>query len=251
MIQKCTRRKSILQSRVCTFGFVFFTISLNSAYSVCLPDSVRDKQDAYQFVRAETQALVRAQSALERIPPEQSPPTTVEELIGQVTATLVGLKEAREEFACAAKIIAPFRLSNDGVIAKSSEAFRAVYSALANLEDQLIQNTQETLKGKSGLSDLGSTIQWRADMTVKFDNMWEALGNGTALSMNALVLPGQVGRLKITESQRKDLIREIDDGFGDAVKAGPQKDQSGPTLAAALIRAFLVNPDWKSKDGTE
>ncbi len=224
-----------------------FVLVLTTNGLACVTSPVEDKLDSYEFGNALIESFAWGQSALDSVVTMQRDPSTVEELISQTAKFLTGLKQAKDDYHCALESVQPFKLSKDEFISNSAELFVELYSALEAREDQKINEFETTLRGKARAVSLADTIIQTADDTVTFHKLWLDIDKGAALSLNVFVDFDAEARLTITQQQRKDLIKRIENLFEAAIKDGTKSDE-GPTVAALLVRTFLMNQDWKSRD---
>ncbi len=154
----------------------------------------------------------------------------------------------QEDFACAARFVAPYEKSKSETIRTAAKNLAKRYGALSrSLDGQL-----EWLRYVDGPDPdpvkaealLGKAVQ-RKDEASQAAAMAAIDSLGVIVEMK----DGKpTGRLRLTGAERKGLESMILKKFGDGVRAGPSTENDFATNAAAGWYQILVNAEFRAAD---
>ena len=143
--------------------------------------------------------------------------------------------------------------SSNKIIKEAASSFHFIYSSiiennanfLNTLENEL--NNPESTAGKEGTF----LIKLSKNMAAN-EELWRMLLYTTTFSTYCLVdrertEEGKLKFLTITSNERKSLIKNLLNVFGDQIKKGPKGGQLPLECSASLLYQFL-NKGWKSAD---
>jgi len=224
-------------------------VSAAPAEAQCtFPVPSRSINDPYDYTRTIIDSLSFAHQANSWVKSDSVP-----------ASLLFGLKRARNDYKCAADMVEKFQSSADMWIQNTASLIYLQYDGMSQLYQKNVSALTELLdqvsKGQTPPS--GSTMNEFADLAVAREEWLELLAQAIIRSTYSLVewtdLTPQgkpTGRLRITESQRQNLMKQIEKEFGSAtVRSGPRAGPQ-PTLEVAAIAfyQFLSDRKWRSAD---
>ena len=228
------------------------TVMLVSATPVeaqCMfPLPSRSINDPYDYTRTIIDSLSFAHQANSWVKSGSAP-----------EALLYGLQRARNDYMCAAYMVEKFQSSADMFIKMTAPAVYNNYDAMSQLYQKNMSALTQLLDqvSKSQTPPLGSTMNQFADLAVIREEGLELVGQAIVQSTYSLLewtdqtpQGKPTGRLRITESQRQNLMTQIEKAFGSAtVRSGPRAGPQ-PTLEVAAIALYqwLSDRKWRSAD---
>ena len=209
----------------------------------------RSINDPYDYVRTVIDSLSLAHQATLGVKSGANP-----------IQLLLELKRAQDDYNCAATMVQKFESSVDMWIKLTAGMGSASYLTVSQLYQKmassLIQVLDQESKGQG--SPLGRAIDQASDLSRSVEKSLESLGQIILQSGGYPVVEWtdqtlqakQTGRLRITESQRQNLMKQIEREFGLAtVRTGPRPGPQ-PTLevAAIVLYQFLSDRKQRSAD---
>ena len=244
------------------FSVVLFlgVTTSHAVASVCIPTLVPEGSTvAYKYVSALVDSLGYAKEASARSDRSaQAFDTAIrnaQKYSDQLSAfgeLMYETKLAGGDYNCAASLIEGFLKSEDEAIKTSAEAAHLVYTTVAELEGEMLRLMQEDFDAKEHFTPV-QLLDRMTDIGVKRSQAWRVLPIASAAAAHALVLlpekpDERLSRLRITQSERNDLLKRIEQVFGPSVKQGMKGGQTVSEFAAAGIHEFLSNRAWKAVD---
>jgi hypothetical protein len=201
-----------------------------------------DRNNPHQFVGAFIESLQWGKQGSSRVQPEAS--------LGDL---LLQLKLAQEDYRCAVTILSSFAASNDHFIPRIATLARNTFSALIEFDRRLVAETTAALDTPGGL---GSAIDRLKSLGAAKTEEWTGLNHIAAASVYVLVKFGENGapsrRLRITWSERRELVQKLEREFGSGIRTGLRTDAgdtvNGADGAAYLIYRFLTDRKWRAVD---
>jgi hypothetical protein len=219
------------------------------AEAVCAP-SVRLAGDdpAYRYVGAYIDALSYGKQATQRLSSEKAG----ESLVASATRTLTELELGAKDFDCAARLIAAQEeYTSDDSSEMDAEVLRLArraagvtklaYLGLAEASRSSRDLMEEMLAGRVQTNEMPARM---ARISTQAHEYWRTIFFTVPAVTHVLVDPepdraGRLSRLRITGSQRRDLVKSIDDTFGQAARKA-SANQPPPDATAAMLRQFLT-----------
>lgn len=231
---------------------------LAQAQSLCVPTFlIGQGTPAYQFARTMTDSLAYAKSGGDRTEAAshalaRSPARSMPELLAAYSSMIYEVKASDSEYRCAARLVQPFRASDDQAMRTAANAAEAVYSGLVETDEQMVEQLVGLLNNPASVQP-GNLLSRLSDLGVKKVEVGKGLLIASAATTHALVdrsgpADKKLSRLSITKAERADLLRDLESKFGVTVRRGIQAGQPTVVGAAALIHGFLSKREWKSLD---
>jgi len=232
--------------RVHAVAMLAVAFSFNSEARICSPTRA-EKDEGLQYVTNLIDSFSWAKEGLAALPDFAKEPQNVDQVIGYVTAYMVGLKRASENYECAATLVEPYTTSKNRPVQISATGTASSYRALISLNSQFIKTLKDILNGSK--TSPGVFADKMSDFAIQADKAWEQLLNGTAAATFAVVVfPKEkevVSTLTMTAAQRKQFDKRLEEIFGEALK----KDMKGidTTFEGSgwVLYEFINRPQWK------
>ena len=241
------------------------TLAVTQAEAICIPGARLAGDDvAYLYVGAYIDSLGYADQARQKMSNGlgsfQKRPTTQSDFYASTVDALAGLEFAAKDFECSASIIAlqknlPIDQTNS--LAKdvtetaqlSAGLIELEYRQLATLMREYSGIMQAGLNGTLPDSERAGKV---ALLVTKMQESWGSIVVGVNPTELLLVDPeadpkGHLSRLRITEQQRDDLVKSIDQRFGNRVRRKASENTPSVEVAAILLREFLTNKGYTLK----
>jgi len=127
-----------------------------------------------------------AKEGLAALPDLTQQPQNLDQVIGYVTAYMVGLKRASENYECAATLVEPYTTSKNRPVQISATGSASSYRLLISLNSQFVKTLKDTLNGSK--TSPGAFADKMSDFAIQADNAWEQLLHGTAAATFAVVV---------------------------------------------------------------
>jgi hypothetical protein len=208
-----------------------------------LPRSINDP---YEYVRTVIDSLSLAHQATLGIKNGANP-----------TQLLVELKRARDDHNCAATMVGKFKSSVDKWISATAATGYVSYLTVSQLYQKMASSLTQVLdeESKSQGPPLGQALDQASDLMRDAEKSLEILGQVILQAGGYPLLEwtdqtpeaNQTGRLRITESQKRNLMKQIEKEFGLAtVRTGPRAGPQ-PTLEVAAIVLYQWLSDRKRR----
>ena len=148
-----------------------------------------------------------------------------------LTETLYNLKSARAEFDRAADKVCGYVLSKDEVIHSTADATTNVFVALAEDESRLVAFTKDIIDHPEHMHS-GDFADELSSARVQIDQAWNLfMTSAMPLASYALAqMPeradDRLSQLRLTASQRSQLLQRLEGGFGLELKSGAHEGQT-------------------------
>jgi hypothetical protein len=209
----------------------------------CLPAVGLSPVDASAFISQVVDSLVVVQEGRARAVAREKP---------DASEKLLGLRELREHFECAAQMLAPFAASKDSGIYLGAnqliEAYRKAAATCAASFDLLV----EALDADSGGQQVraGTFAKRAADVKHDFKDAFTEVAYGALAATQAIKsrTPDDPTTLLITEAQREKMKQTLTTRFDARVKAGLDANNEPILVAGTVVYVFLSDARWKSLD---
>lgn len=165
--------------------------------------------------------------------------------------TLIAIRKAESKLQRAADYLSSDTNTTDELINENANNFRKNYLALSLLlEESAVQNEQ--LMKSQNEAELAEFISESSKTAVNLDETWKLLPVVVAQLSQFLVdtertVDDKLMYLKISRSEREELIKSLDNVFGSEIKNGMKPGQLAVVASGALFRGFLTS-EWKSSD---
>ena len=210
----------------------------------CSPPPPKDLGSPASFATDVVGSLGRALDATRRI--DTSRDQAASDLI-----QAVGL--IQEDFACAARFVAPYEKSKNADIRTAARNLAKKYEALSrSLDGQLEWLRYLDKESRAGREPDPVKAEALLDKAVKRkDEASQAAAIAAIDSLDAVVEFGEgkpTGRLRLSRAERQELVSTIGKKFGEAVKAGPSTENDFATNAAAGWYQVLTNEEFRAAD---
>jgi hypothetical protein len=243
--------------RCCILPIIFLLASLtNGEPPLCLKEEPRP-EDPYQYVHMMIGSIAYIKAAQDRgekllsiFQMSKLP------LLANLEEMLFYAKMIDQDYTCAASIVSDYIQSKNEFIHKSAEGMQTSYTWLADLNKQVIPEIIGMLKAvsldKPELFDITASANRIADIRVDQDSAWQMFYVSGAAAVYVIVqMPKKEGeelsRLSVTEKQRKQLMKDLDEIFGASLKKGVKTDQYVEGVGVLLYQ-YLSDKRWKSLD---
>jgi len=205
----------------------------------CSPPAPRDLGSPASFATDLVGSLGRALDGVGRV-------DTTRAQAASGLIPVVGL--IQEDFACAARFVAPYEKSKSESIRTAARNLAKKYGALSrSLDGQLAW-----LRYVDGPEPDPARAEALLEKAVaRKDEASEAVALAAVESLGVVVelRDGKpTGRLRLTGVERKKLETTILEKFGDAVRAGPSTENDFATNAAAGWYQVLANEEFRAGD---
>jgi hypothetical protein len=216
--------------------------------SQVLPRSVNNP---YEYVRTVIESLSFAHQASLVITSDTS--ATYEGLV-------TNLKRARDDYKCAASMVEKFESSTEKLIKATAPAVSYSYETISQLYQKEVSAVTQYLKqvSKGQTPPRGSTLDQMTDLGRSMDKSLEVLAQAIVQAGSSALVEWtdqtpqarQTGRLRITESQRRALMKQIEGAFGThTIQKGPiEGPQPVLEVTAIVLYQWLSDPKRRSAD---
>jgi len=176
---------------------------------------------------------------------------TQAELAGAVTDFMVAIKKGGLDYQCAASLVEPFTDSANDAVQTSAKGAHLAYSQLAEIDRHMLSEMRASLDGPA--QPAGAAADRISDLTVRKNQVWKLLPMAAVAVTHAIVVvpdkPSErIGRLYLTEAQRREIASELEKTFGPGVRGGMKAGQSALLGSAAALHGFVSDRQWKSFD---
>jgi hypothetical protein len=217
---------------------------------------VAGQNAAYHYAFAYINSIIAADAGLKRISKISKGAKQINDYPSAVAAFANDLKEyelAARDFECAASIIEPqgkFSPSGSSEIEKDQTELARETATLAELFYlRLSKETRElasifVARMKDSLTDV-EFAERAARVSANLHDLPRELFSLTPSVPQVLIDPkpdsaNRMSRLRITATERKDLIDNLDQGFGKGITESRKGDRPALEAAAALLRQWLA-----------
>lgn len=194
--------------------------------------------DSFGYIKSATTTL-KEQSAKAQKP-------GAADAVGTTTDLMLSMKQASEDYECAATMIKAFAKSKDETIAASAEATSTLYERILTLNADLQILFRQMLDRKLSASEMSDKLSTNS---VERDETWRLLiKSGSLATFPLVVLPKneneKLSELNITAAQRNELRTKLERIYGPNIKKGFVAGLALADSPAHLIYEWL-NKDWK------
>ena len=237
-------------------GMVFIAAQ---AEAVC-SHSVRLAGDdvAYLYAGAFIDSLSYADQANKRMAVglgslRKAPPTQSDVYSAFVDA-LTALELAAKDLECAASLIAPQKRMPAERTTELGQEMAATARQSAALTEREYLNLAKLMREYSGIMQAGSPGTTEragkvAALLAKMQESWGYVVHAVLPTEMLLVDPepdaaGHLSRLRITEQQRRDLLKSIDQTFGSRAQRKADDNTPAAEVAAIQLREFLTKKGY-------
>jgi hypothetical protein len=211
---------------------------------ICLPDEPRPG-DPYSYLIALTDALAMGKQAQERIP---GPAGSDDDPIEAAGKTMLGLKLAKADYECAAKILSGYKSSPNTAIKTSSDAGAIAFTLLAMSTERTVASLARLIDAEG--QGMGSHLAESSQIAADIDEALKMLVPATAAATYSIVVaePGsdKLTRLALTAAERSEIQRRLKATFGPSVQGGMKAGQLPLLAAAAAFYGVVADPRWQS-----
>lgn len=213
--------------------------------------------DKYEFTKAFISSLGDVANAMARF---KKGDEYAKDDVQSTVALMQDTKRSSSDYARAADKVKEFTTSKNEMIALIAASLVKSYEDHVKLNDESIALLEEmygpnTFNNPSKV-DLGKFMSRQADFGAKHIEIMRILMETSMFLAQVLVSPhvnseGNLTKLGITSSQRKDLIKELEMNFDEKVKNGIPKDAKDANYfetSGAFLYEFLANSEMKTLD---
>lgn len=200
--------------------------------------------EAYDFLSAVTNSFQSSQIAGERIKNSDS-----SDLVLQMKDIIV----FNNEIKIAAQFIKPHISSDNDLIKESANSFYAIYLFIIRNNETLLNNFEKAFNNpEDTAAKEGTFLRKLSENMAANEELWRMLPYATTMSTYTLVDQkrtenGKLKFLTITSDEKKSLIDQLVNTFGESIKGGPKGGQLPLEGSAALLYSFF-NQGWKPSD---
>ena len=171
---------------------------------------------------------------------------TPENLTATVTEFMVGMKQASEDYECAATLASRFAKSKDEQIALSAQSTEMVYRKLVTLNKEMSDLLKRFLDKTVPASEMAETMSTNS---VARDEAFRLLMQTTSLATFPLIITPKkesegLRKLTITLAQRNELNKQLETTYGPQIKKGYAAGLKLADSPAYLIYGWL-NKNWE------
>ena len=234
----------------CLAVFLVFSVMLATTAPVeaqcTFPVPSRSINDPYDYVRTVIDSLSLAHQATLGVKSGANP-----------IQLLLELKRAQDDYNCAATMVQKFESSVDVWINLTASQVYVSYDTVSQLYHKMASSLTQVLdqESKGQGPPLGRALDQATDLSRGIEKSLEILGQAIVQAgdfplvewTDQTLQAKQTGRLRITQSQRQNLMKQIERKFGSAtVRRGPRPDPQ-PTLEVAAIVLYQRLSDRKRR----
>ena len=222
------------------FALLFFP-SIAQA-SQCENPEVK-REDPYQYVRAVILSLSEAEPAMAPAQHDSSG-----DIVSRAANSIYLLKEKANGFFCAASILQGYTTSENTGIRETAIEGRKAYLTLLNLNNQLLDGIQQSLRQLDGQSSRAPSTAQLVDNQVKMMDAAKEVLNFSIHSLSTIIASKPEDtekRLLITQAQRNQLLRLLENEFGQMVRQRIEEQKDNAAGAACAIYRALAADIWK------
>ena len=168
-----------------------------------------------------------------------------------MTDFLYTIKLANADYKCAVEVVQPYMKSRDDKIQATAKGAVTSYASLFSLNQEIMNEMKSGLDAEKAQPP-GKRAERSADLRFRKNAMWKVLFDILA-PLSTYVFPEMTegpwnGRLRITSTQRRVLLEELEKSFGAEVKGGPQGGQTSLMGTASLLHHFLSDQRFRGSD---
>jgi len=161
------------------------------------------------------------------------------------------LRQSIQRLKNAKVYIEPYLNSQNKYIKEAAAVIMITYDYKIKVSDQMLK-LYEDMVSKPQEFDEGKFVVGSGKLDADNEEAWNLLNNCSVLMTYCLVDPkpdknGKLSYLLITSAERKDLIKDIDNLYGDSVKNGLKVGQNKLQVCGSLIKQVLIG-EHKSAD---
>ena len=148
--------------------------------------------------------------------------------------------------------IEPYLQSENEIMRNCAKWYHIIFLSAIKNNEEMISLIEQSMNTEISENQIGTFSRKLSEVHANTEDIWRQLMKATAMSTYSLVdrnrlKDGKLAYLTINSKERKLLIKEIEDGFGDKVKGGMQAGQFPIVASASLLWGFL-NKEWISSD---
>jgi hypothetical protein len=181
--------------------------------------------------------------------------TKYDETSNEVESLMITMKDLfvfNKELESARLPIQPYIESKNEIMKTVSQTYDVIYLSAMMNNKKIISLIEQMMNSKEPISQHGTFSKNFSEIMAENEDSWRQLVKVTAFSTYSLVdrnrlIDGKMAYLRINSNERKMLIKNIENSFGDEVKNGMKAGQFPIVASASLLYGFL-NKDWKSSD---
>ncbi len=159
-----------------------------------------------------------------------------------------GLKLARADYECAARILSGYKSSPNEAIKTSATGGILAFTLLATHMDRMVAALAKLIDAEG--QGLGSHLAERAQIAADTDEALKMLIPATAAATYSILAkdPGsdRYTRFTLTAAERSEIQRRLRGAFGPSVQDGMKVGQLPLFAAAAALCGFLGDTRWQS-----
>ena len=173
----------------------------------------------------------------------------------EVDSLMITMKDLfvfNKELESARLPIQPYIESKNEIMKTVSQTYDVIYLSAMMNNKKIISLIEQMMNSKEQISQQGTFSKNFIEIMAENEDSWRQLVKVTAFSTYSLVdrnrlIDGKMAYLRINSKERKMLIKNIENSFGDEVKGGIKTGQFPIVASASLLWGFL-HKDWKSSD---
>ena len=221
-------------------GFTAATLCLAAALAAAAPCTpvATDTADPYRYLGALAEALGHAKTACDRLDAADA------EGAAPSAARVAAIEAAKDDYECAAALVAAYPKSSSDDIARSAESASSALTQLAAAAIVDISHARRVLEGKRvNVAPEGSALAAARD---------RALGLLLSAAMGAPYCvirqnpeTRQMSQLLLTRTERDDVVAKLETAFGPEIALGLADGQPPLIAAAAYLYQVIVGPTYE------
>lgn len=229
-------------SKRCEFYYAMRKVSL--LIVLLLLPNISDASEPYDFISDVITSFELSNIASHRIKNAKD-----DSLIMQMK----DIKVFNHEIDKAKAYIYPYLKSNNDLIRETAESYNLIYMGVIENNEKLLSQIEDLLNNMNELSSKqGTFLRALSENLAMNEELWRSLFQLTTYATYTLIdgnrtKDGKIAYLTITSQERKKLLKQLEQTWGDKVKKGLKAGQL-PIEGSASILWKVLNDKWKSSD---
>jgi hypothetical protein len=172
-------------------------------------------------------------------------------------ATVTYLRRANRELLAAKDIMSKYEKSEEQIIRSATESILLIYDNLSNIQLETLKMFEELdspeVIDSPEKFNIESFMGKLSELQLKHDEFLRAFNDISIMVTYILVSwepddNGHLSYLAISRNQRKALIKQLDDTFGDEEKNGMKGGHTSFNLCGAILRKVLLGGHKSSNE---
>jgi len=227
-----------------------FSLAAGETAPSCVDLHDPKPESKYAFAEASMIALSYAQAVSQETKAFEAEREATSDPQTLLIALMRTTKTASEEYACAERVVQPYKKSRERDIGIAASYLAAIYDQHKTLTDQfveLLRRLPDAAKQPTKFADIVSTME------VERGKLWNDLRRATILTLLGLVDQGKPdgdGKLRtlvITRAERKALLDRLLQSFPNVKDQADKPGSPELIFLAGLYYRLLTNP-YKCSD---